>query len=76
MTEPVKLPVPLESQPFGRTYVVAAGERPENYPSPFKEAFARLSQDPRWRMESLPTGHDIMVTMPRELADILLSLAD
>jgi pimeloyl-ACP methyl ester carboxylesterase len=76
MTQPVKLPVPLEWQPFGRTYIVAAGERPENYPSPFKQAYARLSQDKRWRMESLPTGHDIMVTMPRELSDILLNLAD
>jgi pimeloyl-ACP methyl ester carboxylesterase len=75
MTERVKLPQPLESQPFGRTYIVAAGERPAEYPSPFKEAFARFSQDPRWRVESLPTGHDIMVTMPRELSDILLSLA-
>jgi pimeloyl-ACP methyl ester carboxylesterase len=76
MTEPVKLPEPLESQPFGRTYIVAGGERPAEYPSPFKGVFSRLSQDRRWRVESLPTGHDIMVTMPRELADILLSLAD
>ena len=76
MTEPVKLRVPLELQPFGRTYVVAAGERPAEYPSPFKQAFERFSQDMRWRVESLPTGHDIMVTMPRELSDILLSLAD
>jgi pimeloyl-ACP methyl ester carboxylesterase len=76
MTEGVKLPQPLESQPFGRTFVVAAGERPEDNPSPFKLEYERLSQDKRWRVESLPTGHDIMVTMPRELTDILLSLAD
>jgi len=76
MTEPVKLPQTLESQPFGLTYVVAAGERPAEYPSPFKQAYERFSRDRRWRVESLPTGHDIMVTMPRELTEILLSLAD
>jgi pimeloyl-ACP methyl ester carboxylesterase len=76
MKEPVKLPAPLESYPFGLTYIVAAGERPTEYPSPFKEAFARFSHDRRWRVESLPTGHDIMVTMPRELVDILLRIAE
>ena len=74
LTEPVKLPSPLEEQPFGRTYILAAGERPPEAPSPFHSAAERLRQDPRWRVESLPTGHDVMVTMPRELTQILLSL--
>jgi hypothetical protein len=25
-----------------------------------------------WRLRQLPTGHDAMITMPRELADVLL----
>jgi hypothetical protein len=27
-----------------------------------------------WRLRQLPTGHDAMITMPRELADLLLEL--
>jgi pimeloyl-ACP methyl ester carboxylesterase len=75
MTEPVKLPIALADQPFGRSYVLAAGERPPDPPTAFYGIAARLRSDPRWRVESLPTGHDVMVTMPRELTAILLSLA-
>jgi pimeloyl-ACP methyl ester carboxylesterase len=28
-----------------------------------------------WRLRQLPTGHDCMITMPRELADLLLEIA-
>ncbi|HEY6925052.1 MAG TPA: alpha/beta fold hydrolase [Steroidobacteraceae bacterium] len=28
-----------------------------------------------WRLRQLPTGHDAMITMPRELADLLLEVA-
>lgn len=31
--------------------------------------------DPRARVRTLPTGHDCMITMPRELAELLLELA-
>jgi pimeloyl-ACP methyl ester carboxylesterase len=30
--------------------------------------------DPGWRLRQLPTGHDAMITMPRELADLLLEV--
>jgi pimeloyl-ACP methyl ester carboxylesterase len=76
MVEPVKLPVPLEEQPFGRTFVLAAGEVTPDPPTLFMGVADRLRHDTRWRVESLPTGHDVMVTMPRELTEILLSLAD
>ncbi len=29
-----------------------------------------------WRLRQLPTGHDAMITMPRELAGLLLEVAD
>jgi pimeloyl-ACP methyl ester carboxylesterase len=75
MTQAVKLPVALEEQPFGRTYILAAGERPPETPTAFYGIADRLRQDQRWRVESMPTGHDVMVTMPRELSEILLSLS-
>ncbi|MGE5141672.1 MAG: alpha/beta fold hydrolase [Rudaea sp.] len=30
--------------------------------------------EPGWRLRRLPTGHDAMITMPRELADLLLEV--
>ena len=30
---------------------------------------------PGWRLRELPTGHDAMITMPRELVDLLLEIA-
>ncbi len=37
--------------------------------------FRRTRQSPsRWQLRELPTGHDAMVTMPRELTDMLLEL--
>ena len=32
-------------------------------------------REPGWRLRRLPTGHDAMITMPRELADLLLEAA-
>jgi hypothetical protein len=41
----------------------------------FFEAFAeRTRTEKGWRYRELATGHDAMVTMPRELTDLLLEL--
>jgi len=69
-TQPVRLSGALERVP-GRGYVLAGDYRP----SAFHALYARFSADPRWRCWSLPTGHDIMVTMPAELAAILADMA-
>jgi hypothetical protein len=37
---------------------------------------ARVHADPRWRYRELPTRHDAMVTMPQQLAVLLLELAE
>jgi pimeloyl-ACP methyl ester carboxylesterase len=36
---------------------------------------ARVRSDPAWQYRELKTGHDAMVTAPRELADVLMELA-
>ena len=33
-----------------------------------------LPHEAEWRLRQLPTGHDAMITMPRELADLLLEV--
>jgi len=38
-------------------------------------AIARARAEPGWRYRALPTGHDAMVTMPRETVDLLLEVA-
>lgn len=35
----------------------------------------RVQHQPGWRCRELPTGHNAMITMPRELADLLLEVA-
>ena len=42
-----------------------------------RHILARRALPPReagWRLRQLPTGHDAMITMPRELADVLLEV--
>ena len=38
-------------------------------------AITRAQAEPGWHHSTLPTGHDAMVTMPRETADLLLEIA-
>ena len=40
-------------------------------PSAFHGFAARFRADPAWRVDELDTGHDAMVTMPKEVADLL-----
>jgi hypothetical protein len=69
MKEAVKMPVPLESRQFRRTYIRLSD-------SPFfLEAASRVKDRPEWQYRELLAGHDAMVTQPENLADLLLSLA-
>jgi len=36
---------------------------------------ARVRAEPGWRYRELATGHDAMITAPRDLAELLLELA-
>jgi pimeloyl-ACP methyl ester carboxylesterase len=71
-------PIKTFEQPFaaepppakiGRTYVYCA--------SPAMGTFAqfaeRLKDDRKWRYHELPTGHDAMVTLPGDLAKLLMA---
>lgn len=54
-----------------RTFILA-----EQYnPSAFQGIAERVRRDPAWRFLALPCGHDVMVDMPRELADALMAAA-
>jgi pimeloyl-ACP methyl ester carboxylesterase len=51
-----------------RIYVLAGG-----YEGSYFHTYAeRFRDDPAWEVEVLPTGHDMMVTMPDELTALLL----
>ena len=54
-----------------RTYIYC------NQPAmgPFGQFAERARTEPGWRYRELATGHDAMVTMPRELTDLLLEVA-
>jgi pimeloyl-ACP methyl ester carboxylesterase len=67
----VTMDLPLERQPFARHYVLASGEGP----TAFYPVAERLRATPGWNLGELPTGHDMMLTMPDELTGLLLNLA-
>jgi pimeloyl-ACP methyl ester carboxylesterase len=67
----VEMPVALEQRALKRNYVLAAA-RGE---SAFYGVAERLRALPEWDVTELPTGHDMMVTMPEELTQYLASLA-
>jgi pimeloyl-ACP methyl ester carboxylesterase len=54
-----------------KTYI-----RATNYPQPtFDKFFATTKADPTWRTYEVPCGHNVMIDMPRRLAEILLEVA-
>jgi pimeloyl-ACP methyl ester carboxylesterase len=73
LREKITLSRPLEENAFTRTYVLA---EEQTLGPTFKQTSERLAADPRWRVTSLPTGHDIMVTMPVELTETLFGIVD
>jgi pimeloyl-ACP methyl ester carboxylesterase len=62
---------PLAERPFARTYVLATD--PSN--PACLAACARVEGQPGWQVHRVATGHDLLVTRPQEVADLLLSLA-
>ena len=64
------------AQPAGaglpRTYIYCAEKAA---PDASTAIAARLRDDPTWRYRELSTGHEAMITMPRELADVLMEVA-
>ena len=50
--------------------------RATDYPNPgFDAACERARRDPAWRVYDLPCGHDVMIDLPDELAEILEEVA-
>ena len=55
------------------TYILATGYGPDAE-SPFTSIAERLKNDSiAWHMVSVPCGHDVMVDMPGELAELLIA---
>jgi pimeloyl-ACP methyl ester carboxylesterase len=75
-TEPVRLARPLEDFPFGLTYVKALDDPPgPGGPGPFWAVAERAKASAAWRYHEIDTNHMIPQNRPRELVDILCSLA-
>lgn len=62
-----------------RTFVRCAGK---GFPAVFRDVMRRLfaprtlaPTGPGWRLRQLPTGHDCMITMPKEMTDLLLEIS-
>ena len=66
--QPVRLGQPRP--PCAAAYILCTQPR-----AGFRRFAERIQQEPGWWAHELSTGHDAMVTMPRELADLLLEIA-
>jgi len=75
LVDKLQLTKPAGAHPFSHTYIWDAGNAGPIASSVFQQTAERLRMDPAWRVHDLPTGHDVMVTMPNELTDILLAIA-
>jgi pimeloyl-ACP methyl ester carboxylesterase len=73
MQEKVRLTVPLEKRSFTLTYIKAMepprGEEGSN--DAFWRALDRTRSDPAWRTFEVPTTHNVQLTKPQELCEIL-----
>ena len=78
--EPLHLKDPAIVSKKPRTFIRCAGG---GFGSVFRDVMRHLiarrtlaPTDPGWRLRQLPTGHDCMITMPKELTDLLLEIAN
>jgi hypothetical protein len=72
--EPLRLSDPDIVFHFPKTYISCTGRG--RLVSFMRRLFSPPPKGPGWRLRQLPTGHDAMITMPRELAGLLLEVAD
>lgn len=70
--EPVQVADPAAAA-LPRTYIYCASKMP---PDPFAPFAAQLKAAMGWRFRELATGHCAQITMPRELAGLLLEVVD
>jgi len=61
------------SEGLARTYILCAGSAGE---TPFMKLAENFRDSSEWRYRELPTGHDAMVTMPKETAELLMEICD
>ena len=59
-------------RPFSLTYLVVS-ERPDPG-SRFDQTAERLRGNPRWTVRQVPGAHNMQLTHPQALADVLLEL--
>ncbi len=78
--EPLHLRDPDIVSKKPRTFIRCAGKGfPKVFRAVMRHLLARRTLTPTapgWGVRQLPTGHDCMITMPRELTDLLLEIAD
>jgi pimeloyl-ACP methyl ester carboxylesterase len=73
--EPLHLSDPDTVSHFPRTHIsCTGGGRLVSFIRRLISPRALPPKEPGWRLRQLPTGHDAMITMPRELAGLLLEV--
>jgi pimeloyl-ACP methyl ester carboxylesterase len=72
-TEPVRLDRPLESYPFGRTYIRATGDSADAVgASAFSAAAQHARSSDAWSYREIASNHMVPSNRPEELTEILI----
>ena len=76
-TEAVRLPRQIEDYEFSRTFIRATADAPD---APGGHVIAKAGyhakSSPRWRYHEIASNHMVPSNRPKELAALLLDLAD
>jgi pimeloyl-ACP methyl ester carboxylesterase len=75
-TEPVRLLRTQEDWPFSLTYIKATGEPRPSEGGSFWTAGDAAKASPRWAYYEIETNHMVPFNKPRELADVLIEVAE
>lgn len=76
-TEPVRLTRPLEDHGVGLTFIKATADgRDAPGGAAFCDASEHARSSPRWRHHEIDTNHMVAVNRPRELAALLIEIAE
>jgi pimeloyl-ACP methyl ester carboxylesterase len=73
-TQPIKLPNG-GSDGVPRTFIYCSDKPAANIAAE-RARLARFQNDPSWNYRELPCGHDAMVILPRETAEMFVSIAE
>jgi pimeloyl-ACP methyl ester carboxylesterase len=71
LTDPLPTPAPMHDEELQRTYIFAS----DRFPNPYQRFIDACSLNQNWQVIGITGGHEMMLTNPAQLAELLATLA-